>query len=148
MTALARPARANRSGFVRFVPVATRWADNDVFGHVNNVQYYAFFDTAVCQSLIEAGLLDIQKSTVIGLVVETTCTYFESLKFPDALEVGMAMERVGSSSLTYRLGVFCKGAEFASAQGYFTHVYVDKASQRPVSLPEDVRSYGNGLILG
>ncbi|HRJ68615.1 MAG TPA: thioesterase family protein [Beijerinckiaceae bacterium] len=142
-----RPVRVGRAAFRRFIPVATRWADNDVYGHVNNVQYYAYFDTAVNQALIEAGLLDIEQSRVVGLVVETSCTYFESLRFPDRIEIGLAMERLGGSSLTYRIGVFKADAPLCAAVGRFVHVYVDRATQRPVPLTDALRTYAEGLVV-
>lgn len=141
-----KPERARRSAFRRFQIIPTRWADNDVYGHVNNVQYYAFFDTAVNQALMEEGLLDIASSPVVGLVVETSCVYFESVKFPERIETGLAMQRIGSSSLTYRIGVFREGAELCAALGRFTHVYVDRATQRPVPLPPAVRAYAERLL--
>jgi acyl-CoA thioester hydrolase len=137
---MAREERLSRAAFRRFERIDTRWHDNDVFGHVNNVVYYAFFDTAVNRFLVERGLLDVKTSAVIGLVAETRCTYFESLAFPDRVEVGIAIERMGTSSLTYLLGVFREGAEMAAAQGRFTHVYVDRRTQRPVPVPEAIRS--------
>jgi acyl-CoA thioester hydrolase len=121
--------------------------DNDVYGHVNNVIYYAYFDTAVNGWLIEQGLLDIQASPAIGLVVETGCTYFESVSFPDALEAGIAVTRLGRSSVRYSVGIFRKGAEQPAAQGYFVHVYVDRATQRPVELSEAIREAFGSLTV-
>ena len=115
--------------------------DNDVYGHVNNVVYYSFFDTAVNGYLIEQGVLDIAGSPVVGLVVETGCTYFESVAFPQALEAGLAVARLGRSSVRYAVGIFREGSdEAAAAQGHFVHVYVDRATQRPVAIPADVRA--------
>lgn len=142
-----KPARPSRNQFRAFWPIATRWADNDVYGHVNNVQYYAFFDTAVNGALVREGLLNIDGSPIVGLVVETTCTYFSSVAFPDLLEVGLAIERIGSSSLTYRLAVFRSGEADAAAAGRFVHVYVDRKSQRPVPLPAPLRRYAEGLLI-
>jgi acyl-CoA thioester hydrolase len=120
--------------------IATRWADNDAYGHVNNTVYYQWFDTAVNCWLIEAGLLDIEKGDPIGLVVETGCAYFAPLSFPGDIEVGIAVERLGTSSVTYRIGVFGTGSASASAQGHFTHVYVGRDSRRPAALPEGWRA--------
>jgi acyl-CoA thioester hydrolase len=120
--------------------IATRWADNDAYGHVNNTVYYEWFDTAVNAWLIEAGLLDIELGDPIGLVVETGCSYFSSLSFPGEVEVGIAVERLGSSSVTYRIGVFGAGEREPSAQGQFTHVYVGRDSRRPAPLPEHWRA--------
>ena len=131
----ARKPRLNRTQLRIFCQIPTRWADNDVFGHVNNVVYYAWFDTAVTRWLIEKRLLVIGESTIVGLVVETTCTYFESVAFPEPVEVGIAIETLGRSSVTYRIGVFRPSEEMAIAQGLFTHVYVDMKTQRPVEIP-------------
>jgi acyl-CoA thioester hydrolase len=119
--------------------ISTRWADNDAYGHVNNTVHYAWFDTAVNAWLIEAGLLDIAHGDPIGLVVETGCRYAASLTYPEPVEIGLAVERLGTSSVTYRLGVFAKGAEAAAAEGHFTHVYVDRMSRRPAALPASWR---------
>jgi acyl-CoA thioester hydrolase len=135
----ARPDRLARDRFRLFRPIATRWMDNDVYGHVNNAQYYAYFDTAVNGWLVEQGLLDLTASAVVGLVVETGCTYFESVAFPDRLEAGIAVTRLGRSSVRYAIGIFREGAARAAAQGHFVHVYVERASQRPVEVPEPVR---------
>ena len=132
--------RLQREAFGLFRTVPTRWGDNDVYGHVNNVVYYAWFDTAVNAWLVERGFLDIAGSATVGLVVETTCSYFESVAFPEAVEVGLGVERLGNSSVTYRIGVFREGGALAAAQGHFTHVYVDRATQRPVPIPADLRA--------
>jgi acyl-CoA thioester hydrolase len=131
-----RPARLSRVAFRHFRPIATRWMDNDVYGHVNNVVYYSYFDTVVNGHLIEAGLLEIAKSPAVGLVVETGCTYYESVAFPDALEAGLAVESLGRSSVRYRIAVFKAGADLAAAQGHFVHVYVERSTQRPVPIPD------------
>jgi acyl-CoA thioester hydrolase len=135
-----RPARLTRAAFRHFRPIATRWMDNDAYGHVNNVHYYSYFDTAVAGWLIERGGLKIDESPVIGLVVETGCTYFESVAFPDALEAGIVVAHLGRSSVRYRIGIFRAGAEQAAAQGHFVHVYVDRATQRPVEIPGELRA--------
>lgn len=127
--------------------IATRWADNDVYGHVNNVVHYSWFDTAVNAWLIENGLLDIEAGDPIGLVVETGCRYAGSLAYPEPVEIGLGVERLGSSSVTYRLGVFAKGAETPAAEGHFTHVYVGRESRRPVPLPEDWRAKLGTIML-
>ena len=132
--------RLRRDAFGPYRTVPTRWADNDVYGHVNNVVYYSWFDTAVNAWLIERGFLDLAGSAVVGLVVETTCSYFESVAFPEAVEVGLGVERLGNSSVTYRIGIFRQGGTLAAAQGRFTHVYVDRATQRPVPIPADLRA--------
>jgi acyl-CoA thioester hydrolase len=140
-----RPTRLPRSAFRLFRPIATRWMDNDAYGHVNNVHYYSYFDTAVNGWLIEKGLLDIARSPAIGLVVETGCTYFESVAFPEALEAGIAVSSLGRSSVRYKTGIFKAGAAQAAAQGFFVHVYVDRTTQRPVELPAETRAVLSAL---
>ena len=135
-----RPARLGRDAFRLFRPIPTRWMDNDVYGHVNNVVYYSYFDTAVNAFLVERGLLDPARSEIIGLVVEAGCTYFASVAFPEALETGLAVTRLGGSSVRYAIGLFRAGEAEAAAQGHFVHVYVDRASGRPVPIPEPVRA--------
>ncbi|QRM30014.1 thioesterase family protein [Microvirga sp. VF16] len=135
-----RPARPDRSTFRLFRPIATRWMDNDAYGHVNNVHYYSYFDSAVNGWLVEKGLLAIAESPIIGLVVESGCTYFESVAFPDALEAGIAVAHLGRSSVRYRIGIFKARAEQAVAQGHFVHVYVDRSTQRPVEIPPETRA--------
>jgi acyl-CoA thioester hydrolase len=139
MTERERPL--NHAAFARFVPITTRWADNDVYGHVNNVAYYAFFDTAVNQLLIESGNLDLSWSESVGLVVETRCVYFASLAYPDRVEVGVALDELGRASVRYRLGVFRVGDMLARAQGTFTHVYVDRATQKPTPIADPLRAF-------
>ena len=135
-----KPARLTRADLRHFTTIQTRWQDNDVFGHVNNVVYYAWFDTAVNGWLIDRGLLDPAASSIIGLVVETGCSYAESVAFPEPVSIGIAVDRLGSSSVRYRIGVFREHGELAIAQGHFTHVYVDRASQRPVPIPDAIRA--------
>ena len=120
--------------------IGTRWSDNDAYGHVNNVVYYSWFDTAVNAWLIEQGLLDVAAGDPIGLVVETGCRYARSLAYPEPVEVGLAIERVGRSSVSYRLGVFAKNENEVAAEGHFVHVYVDRATRRPVDLPDAWKS--------
>ena len=132
---MSRADPQGRDGYRWFMTIATRWADNDAYGHVNNTVYYQWFDTAVNQWLVQAGLLDIGAGDPIGLVVETGCSYFAPLSFPGDVDVGIAVERLGTSSVTYRIGVFGAGQPEPSAQGYFTHVYVGRESRRPTSLP-------------
>jgi len=134
-----REVPLERSVFARFVAATTRWKDNDPYGHLNNVVYYELFDAAVNQLLIERGLLDPANSPVIGLVVDSRCRFFSSLAFPDALEVGVKVEALGRSSVNYRLAVFKAGERSAAADGRYTHVYVERASGRPVAIPEPHR---------
>jgi acyl-CoA thioester hydrolase len=128
-----------RASYRHWHTIQTRWADNDVYGHVNNTIHYQWFDTVVNTWLIDNGLLDIERGNPIGLVVETGCRYALSLAFPQAVELGLALERLGGSSVTYRLGVFAQGSDEPAAQGHFTHVYVDRDTRRPVPLPESWR---------
>jgi acyl-CoA thioester hydrolase len=130
-----RPEARPRSHYRHFSPIHTRWMDNDAYGHVNNVVYYSFFDTAVNRYLIEAGALDIHHGAVIGLVVETHCNYFAPLEFPQLVEAGLRVAHVGASSVRYEVGLFAAGAPHTAAAGHFVHVYVDRASRRPAPLP-------------
>ena len=120
--------------------------DNDVYGHVNNVVYYSFFDTVVNQYLLDEGVLDVERGTVIGLVVETHCNYFSSMTFPDTVHAGLRVARLGSSSVRYEVGLFRNDDSLASAQGHFVHVYVDRFSRRPIVLPDDLRTALNALL--
>ena len=129
-----------RAHFAHFQSITTRWMDNDVYGHLNNVVYYSLFDTAVNRMLIEAGVLDIQGGDVIGLVVHTQCHYFDSIAFPQAVQVGLRVEHLGRSSVRYALGLFADDAALSSALGQFTHAYVDRATRRPVDLPQALRT--------
>ena len=123
-----------------FRSITTRWGDNDVYGHVNNVVYYSWFDTAVNAHLIEHGALDIEGGGTIGLVVETGCSYFAPLAFPQTIEAGIRVVHMGSSSVRYEVGLFAAGAPLSAAAGHFIHVYVDRSSRRPVGLPAQLRS--------
>ena len=136
----ARPDPDRRADYVRFTHIPTRWMDNDVYRHVNNVVYYSYFDTAVNRMLIEEGVLDIEASTVVGLVVETACRYFSPIAFPDDVHAGVRVAHLGRSSVRYEIGLFRNDADAASAQGHFVHVYVDRASNRPTALPERLRA--------
>jgi acyl-CoA thioester hydrolase len=133
---VSREQFKGRGAYKVWREIGTRWADNDVYGHVNNTVHYQWFDTAVNAWLMEAGLLDLAAGDPIGLVVETGCRYASPLAYPEPVEVGLAAERVGSSSVRYRLGIFRKGAEDAAAEGHFVHVYVDRKSRRPTAIPE------------
>jgi acyl-CoA thioester hydrolase len=141
-----RPQRLARDAFAVFRPITTRWMDNDVYGHVNNVHYYSYFDTAVNGWLIEQGLLNVAASGIVGLVVETGCTYFASVAFPDALDAGIRVSRLGRSSVRYEVGIFRAGESEAAAQGHFVHVYVERTTQRPVEIPAATRAALNRLI--
>ena len=129
-----------REHFPVFRTIHTRWMDNDVYGHVNNVVHYSFFDTAVNGYLIEAGALDIHHGAVIGLVVQTQCHYFDALAFPQRVLAGLRVTQTGRSSVHYELGLYAEDAELAAAVGRFVHVYVDRATRRPVPLPPPLLS--------
>jgi acyl-CoA thioester hydrolase len=129
-----------RSAFRAFYEVHSRWGDNDAYGHVNNVVYYEYFDTAVNRHLILQGVLDVEHSEVVGLVVETQCRYCSSVAFPDLLTVGLCVAHLGNSSVRYDIAIFRNNEQAASAFGYFVHVYVDRASNRPTSIPLNVRA--------
>ncbi|OFW98590.1 MAG: thioesterase [Alphaproteobacteria bacterium RIFCSPHIGHO2_12_FULL_63_12] len=129
-----------RTLYKHFLPLQTRWADNDVYGHVNNVAYYGYFDTIVNEYLIASGALDIHKGAVIGLVVETGCKYFAPLEFPQKLEGALRVAKIGNSSVRYELAIFKAGEEKPAAEGHFVHVYVDSKTRRPVSLPDALRA--------
>lgn len=136
---MSKPERSPRTRYRWWCELTTRWADNDMYGHVNNVQYHAFFDTAVNRHLIDAGLLDPVGGAVVGLVVETRCSYLAPVAFPDRLQVGLRVLKLGHSSVRYETALFRNEDPLACAVGEFVHVYVDRASQRPVALPAPVR---------
>jgi acyl-CoA thioester hydrolase len=136
----ARPQPETRSAYKAFRTISTRWMDNDVYGHVNNVVYYSWFDTAVNAHLIERGALDIHGGDTIGLVIETQCNYFAPLAFPENVEAGIRVARLGGSSVRYEVGLFAAGAPTTAAKGHFVHVYVDRATRRPVALPARLRA--------
>lgn len=135
-----RPQAKSRSDFKYFHAITTRWMDNDAYGHVNNVVYYSWFDTVVNQFLIVNNVLDIERSPVIGLVIETQCNYFASVAFPERVTAGLRVTKLGKSSVRYEVGIFRDGEENASAQGHFVHVYVDRDSRKPGAIPDDMRS--------
>lgn len=141
MPDIDRPAARERDVFRQFLRIDTRWADNDIYGHVNNVVYYGWFDTAVNRYLIESGALDIHAPDgVIGLVVETRCHYFAPLAFPQAVDAGLRVAQLGRSSVRYEIGLFAADAPTTAAHGHFVHVYVDRGTRRPVELPTRLRN--------
>jgi len=142
---MRRATPETRERYKHFRSITTRWIDNDVYRHVNNVVYYTWFDTVVNQYLVEAGVLDIEASPVVGLVVETHCQYFSPIAFPDLVHAGLRVARIGSSSVRYEVGVFRNDEREAAAQGHFVHVYVDRASNRPTPLPRALRVALNPL---
>ncbi len=132
--------KTSRTAYRNVRPLQTRWADNDIYGHINNVAYYGFFDTIVNEYLISAGTLDIHDGAVIGLVVETHCNYFTPAAFPDELEGALRVAHIGNSSVRYEIGIFKQGEEAPLAEGHFVHVYVDRASRKPAPLPDALRA--------
>ena len=134
-----KPQAEPRSAYKAFRHITTRWADNDVYGHVNNVVYYSWFDTAVNAHLMAEGVLDIHHGQTIGLVVETQCNYFAPLAFPQTVEAGIRVARQGASSVRYEVGLFAAGEPLCAAKGHFIHVYVDRQTRRPVTLPDSLK---------
>lgn len=139
MTDSIRPASEPRSAYRAFIPITTRWMDNDVYGHVNNVVYYSWFDTAVNGHLIAQGVLDIHSGTTIGLVVETQCHYFSSISFPQKVTAGIRVAHIGKSSVRYEVGLFADEEPLCAAKGHFVHVYVGREGRRPVALPSELQ---------
>lgn len=135
-----KPQAEPRSAYKVFRNITTRWADNDVYGHVNNVVYYSWFDTAVNAHLMAEGVLDIHHGQTIGLVVETQCNYFAPLAFPQTVEAGIRVARQGTSSVRYEVGLFAEGEPLCAAKGHFIHVYVDRQTRRPVTLPDPLKT--------
>ena len=129
-----------RFNFKHFHSITSRWMDNDIYGHINNVTYYSYFDTAVNHYLIDAADFDIHKASVVGYVVHSECNYLSSIAFPDSIEVGLKVNRIGNSSVTYDLALFKNGEAVASAQGVFVQVFVDRKHGRPVTIPNFIRS--------
>lgn len=132
--------RSTRAGYPHHLSIPTRWADMDAYAHVNNVVYYAYFDTVVADYLLGRGALDLRSSPVIGLVVETGCRFFAPISFPDVVTAGLRVARLGNTSVRYEIGIFRNDEEEASAEGHFVHVYVDRATQKvPTPLPPLLR---------
>lgn len=136
----ARPSPDRRNAYRHFEDITTRWMDNDSYGHVNNVVYYSYFDTVVNVYLIGRGVLDIARSSVIGLVAETHCNYFSAIAFPDRVRAGLRVGHLGTSSVRYEIGLFRNDDDLAAAQGHFVHVYVDRTTNKPVPLPEKLQA--------
>lgn len=131
---------AGREQFRHFMTIPTRWIDNDQYGHVNNVVYYSYFDTAVNQFLIEEGVLDIHNDQLVGYVVDSACAYFSQLSFPDLLHVGLRVSKLGNSSVRYEIGIYRNDDPVPAAAGHFVHVYVDRTTNKPVTIPDNVRA--------
>lgn len=143
---MSKPEPQARETYLHFQRIPTRWMDNDVYGHVNNVVYYSFFDTLVNQYLLEQGVLDIERSKTIGLVVETGCQYFSPITFPDVVTGGLRVARLGNSSVRYEVGIFRNDEPLTAARGHFIHVYVDRGTRRPVPLPPALREALERLV--
>ena len=129
-----------RDRYPHFLSIQTRWSDNDIYGHVNNVTYYSYFDTVVNCFLIDQGGLDIEPDSVIGVAVETMCKFNKPLAYPEVLEAGLRVGKLGNSSVRYEIGIFQEGAAEAAAMGHFVHVFVDRATGKPAPIPEAIRS--------
>jgi acyl-CoA thioester hydrolase len=129
----------SRARYRHFQRIPTRWSDNDIYGHVNNVVYYSYFDTVVNTYLIERGALDIRNGTVIGLAIESLCTFRKELTYPETIDAGLRVGRLGNTSVRYEIGLFRAGEDDPAATGYFVHVYVDRATRKPVPLPDALR---------
>jgi acyl-CoA thioester hydrolase len=135
-----------RAEYPHFLPIPTRWMDNDLYGHVNNVVYYSYFDTVVNRYLIDPGGLDIHKGTVVGIVAETQCRFFKSFTYPELVDAGLRVGRLGNSSVRYEIGLFGEGEDAARAEGHFVHVFVDRASNKPVPIPPGIRAALQRLV--
>jgi acyl-CoA thioester hydrolase len=136
-----------RGEYVHFLAIPTRWMDNDLYGHVNNVVYYSYFDTVINEYLIRAGKLDIHNDPVIGIAVETQCRFHASLAFPEVIAAGLRVSKLGNSSVRYEIGLFQEGSDAPAATGHFVHVFVERATQRPVPIPQGIRAALAALCL-
>ncbi|WP_180123650.1 thioesterase family protein [Acinetobacter sp. YH12097] len=134
-----KPETKRRQNYRFLFPIQTRWADNDMYGHVNNVTYYSYFDTAANALLIQHAGFDLQNTPIIGLVVDSTCSFLQELSYPEIIEVGVAIEKIGNSSLRYDLAIFKQGQNEAAAQGHFVHVFVDRQTRKSTSIPDEMR---------
>jgi acyl-CoA thioester hydrolase len=137
---MTRPLPTTRADYPHFLAIPTRWSDNDVYGHVNNVVYYSYFDTVVNEYLMRTGVLDFERGATIGLVVDTHCKYFASIAFPERIEAGLRVAKLGTTSVRYEVAIFREGVNEAAAHGHFVHVYVDRVTRRPVALPDALRA--------
>jgi acyl-CoA thioester hydrolase len=144
---MAEKETLTRADFRHFREIHTRWLDNDVYGHVNNVVYYSYFDTAVTGHLVDSGVLDYRNAAVIGIVVETKCSFLKELAFPDVVHAGIRITKIGNSSVRYEIGLFRGDDAAPAATGHFVHVYVDRATRRPVRIPDNVRTAMAPLVV-
>lgn len=145
---MSEQPRHLRSDYGHFHALSTRWHDNDIYGHVNNVTYYSYFDSAINTYLIQQGGLDIHAGEVVGFVVSSSCDYFAPIAFPDAIEVGLRVARVGNSSVQYEVAVFKQGEPQACAVGKVVHVFVERAQNRATSIPRGLRKALEALLVG
>ena len=136
-----------RASYRYFTDITTRWMDNDIYGHVNNVVYYSYFDSVANKYLIEEGGLDIKNSQVVGFVVASNCQYTSPIAYPQAIEAGLRVNRLGNSSVEYGIGIFQQGSSVASAMGTFTHVFVDRSTDKPVAIPASIRSALEAVLI-
>lgn len=136
---MSKPTLKQREQFRFFFPIQTRWADNDIYGHVNNVTYYSYFDTAANSLLIQKTGFDIHNSEIIGLVVDSACSFLQELSFPEVVEVGVAIGKIGNSSLRYELAIFKQDQQHAAAQGHFVHVFVNRENRKSTAIPPAMR---------
>jgi acyl-CoA thioester hydrolase len=138
----------SRGEYRYFLDIPTRWMDNDVYRHVNNVTYYSWFDTVIARFLLGSGAINLTDSPVVGVVVETLCRYHAPIAFPETVTAGLRVERLGTTSIRYGVGIFREGEETASADGHFVHVFVDRATQtRPTPLPDALRAAAATLLV-
>ena len=144
---MSKASPSSKSDYRYFVPITTRWKDNDIYGHVNNVTYYAYFDTIANQYLIEQGGLNIHSDPTVGFVVNSGCNYYAPIAFPDRLEGGLRVNRLGNSSVEYGIAIFKDGEEQAVADGHFVHVFVDKASNKSVPIPSNIKQALEALLV-
>jgi len=142
---LARTTPNSREHYRHFLEIPTRWMDNDVYGHVNNVVYYSYFDTVVNKFLIDHGQLDYENGEIVGWVVETKCEYFAPVAFPDVVTAGLRVQKMGTSSVTYEVGLFRNDDEMAAAQGHFVHVYVELTTNKPTPLSDEMKAVLAGI---
>ena len=147
MTAMADRVET-RARYRHFLPIATRWMDNDVYGHVNNVVYYSYFDTVINEYLIARGGLDIAAGAAVGLCVESHCVYLRPLAFPEPIDAGLRVAHLGRSSVRYEIGVFARGEDVAAAHGWFVHVFVDRVTRRPTPVPDPIRAALGEHVVG
>jgi acyl-CoA thioester hydrolase len=144
---MSQPNQETRDNYKQYYPITTRWMDNDYYGHVNNVTYYSYFDTAANRYLIEEGGLELDSASVIGVVVNSGCTYKSPVAYPQTLEAGLRVDKLGDRSVQYGIAIFAEGRQEASAFGHFVHVFVDRRSNLPVAIPADIRNALGKLIL-